>query len=32
MLGSVVQTRWLAPGDRVTVTIEGLGEARAVFE
>jgi 2-keto-4-pentenoate hydratase len=28
LLGSVVQTRWLAPGDRATIAVEGLGEAR----
>jgi 2-keto-4-pentenoate hydratase len=32
MLGSVVETKWLARGDTVEVAIEGLGEARAVFE
>ncbi len=32
MLGSVVETRWLARGDVVEVEIEGLGTARAVFE
>jgi 2-oxo-3-hexenedioate decarboxylase/2-keto-4-pentenoate hydratase len=31
LLGSVVETRWLAPGDDVTVAIEGLGEVTAVF-
>jgi len=32
MLGSVVQTKWLAQGDVVTVEIEGLGRAVARFE
>jgi 2-keto-4-pentenoate hydratase len=32
LTGSVVETRWLAPGDDVVVSIEGLGEVRAVFE
>jgi 2-oxo-3-hexenedioate decarboxylase/2-keto-4-pentenoate hydratase len=32
MLGSVVETRWLARGDSVEVDIEGLGTARALFE
>ncbi len=32
MLGSVVETKWLARGDRVEVEIESLGRARAVFE
>jgi 2-keto-4-pentenoate hydratase len=32
MLGSVVETKWLARGDAVEVEIEGLGTARAVFE
>ena len=27
MLGSVVQTQWLAAGDRVRIRVEGLGEA-----
>jgi 2-keto-4-pentenoate hydratase len=31
LLGSVVETRWLARGDRVEIAIEGLGSARAVF-
>ena len=31
LLGSVVETRWVAPGDEVTVAIEGLGEIRATF-
>jgi 2-keto-4-pentenoate hydratase len=26
-LGSLVETKWLAAGDRVTIAIEGLGEA-----
>jgi 2-oxo-3-hexenedioate decarboxylase/2-keto-4-pentenoate hydratase len=32
MLGSVVETKWLARGDVVEVEIESLGAARAVFE
>lgn len=32
MLGSVVETKWLARGDAVEVEIESLGTARAVFE
>ncbi len=32
MLGSVVETKWLARGDVVEVEVEGLGPARAVFE
>jgi 2-keto-4-pentenoate hydratase len=31
LLGSVVETRWLAPGDRVEIAIEGLGTASAAF-
>ena len=31
LLGSVVETKWLARGDRVEIAIEGLGSARAVF-
>jgi len=31
LLGSVVQTRWLAPGDRVEIAIDGLGGASASF-
>ena len=31
MLGSVVQTHWLAPGDRIDIVIEGLGIASAEF-
>jgi len=31
LLGSVVETRWLEPGDRVEVAIEGLGTASASF-
>jgi 2-keto-4-pentenoate hydratase len=31
LLGSVVETRWVSPGDEVTVAIEGLGEVRATF-
>lgn len=32
MLGSVVQTRWVTPGDQVDVEIGGLGTATARFE
>ena len=32
MLGSVVETKWLARGDAVEVEIDSLGTARAVFE
>ncbi|MBB74864.1 MAG: sulfate adenylyltransferase [Planctomycetaceae bacterium] len=32
MLGSVVQTKWVAPGDTVDVEITGLGNARARFQ
>jgi 2-oxo-3-hexenedioate decarboxylase/2-keto-4-pentenoate hydratase len=28
LTGSVVETRWLARGDDVVVTLSGLGEAR----
>jgi 2-keto-4-pentenoate hydratase/2-oxohepta-3-ene-1,7-dioic acid hydratase in catechol pathway len=31
MLGSVVQTKWVARGDIVEVDITGLGNARARF-
>jgi 2-keto-4-pentenoate hydratase len=31
LLGSVVETRWVASGDRVEIEIEGLGSARAHF-
>lgn len=31
LLGSVVQTRWLDPGDLVEISIDGLGRAKAVF-
>jgi 2-keto-4-pentenoate hydratase len=31
LLGSVVETRWVGPGDEVTVAIGGLGEVRAEF-
>jgi len=30
--GSVVETKWVEPGDRVVMTIDGLGTAEAVFE
>jgi 2-oxo-3-hexenedioate decarboxylase/2-keto-4-pentenoate hydratase len=31
LLGSVVETRWLAPGDRVEIALQGLGRAGARF-
>ena len=31
LLGSVVETRWVAHGDEVAVAIDGLGEVRATF-
>ena len=31
LLGSVVQTQWLGPGDRVEIEIDGLGRASAEF-
>jgi 2-keto-4-pentenoate hydratase len=31
LLGSVVETRWVSPGDEVAVAIEGLGDVRATF-
>lgn len=31
MLGSVVQTKWVNPGDVVTVSVDGLGSATARF-
>ncbi len=31
LLGSMVKTRWLEPGDRVTVSIDGLGRVAATF-
>jgi len=31
LLGSVVETRWVSPGDEVTVVLQGLGEAHATF-
>ena len=31
LLGSVVETRWVEPGDLVEIEIEGLGTARAEF-
>jgi 2-oxo-3-hexenedioate decarboxylase/2-keto-4-pentenoate hydratase len=31
LLGSVVETRWVGPGDEVAVAIEGLGEVHATF-
>lgn len=32
MTGSIVQTRWIARGEAVTVAIDGLGEARVRFD
>ncbi len=32
LLGSVVETKWVAAGDAVAIEIEGLGQARARFE
>jgi hypothetical protein len=32
LLGSVVETKWLAQGDRVEIAIEGLGTAAATFD
>jgi 2-oxo-3-hexenedioate decarboxylase/2-keto-4-pentenoate hydratase len=32
LTGSVVETRWVQPGDRVEIAIEGLGTARARFD
>ena len=31
LLGSIVEVRWVKPGDAVAVAIEGVGEVRAVF-
>ena len=31
LTGSIVETRWVGPGDRVRVEIEGLGEASVTF-
>ncbi len=31
LLGSLVETCWLDPGDRASVAIEGLGEVEAIF-
>jgi len=31
LTGSVVETRWVAPGDAVVIRIDGLGEAGAIF-
>lgn len=31
LTGSIVETRWIARGDRVSVTVDGLGEADAAF-
>ena len=32
LTGSVVETKWVEPGDTVHVTIEGLGEASVTFK
>jgi 2-oxo-3-hexenedioate decarboxylase/2-keto-4-pentenoate hydratase len=32
LLGSVVETQWVAPGDEARVAVEGLGEVVAVFQ
>lgn len=32
MLGSVVETQWVMPGDEITATIEGVGETLVKFE
>ena len=32
LLGSVVETRWAANGDRIEVEIDGLGRAACAFE
>ncbi|MFO1060768.1 MAG: fumarylacetoacetate hydrolase family protein, partial [Dongiaceae bacterium] len=32
LTGSVVETRWVQPGDRVEIAIDGLGSARARFD
>jgi 2-oxo-3-hexenedioate decarboxylase/2-keto-4-pentenoate hydratase len=32
LLGSVVETRWVAAGDLVEIEVEGLGRASCVFE
>jgi 2-oxo-3-hexenedioate decarboxylase/2-keto-4-pentenoate hydratase len=32
LLGSVVETKWVEPGQEVTIHIEGLGGASATFE
>ena len=31
LTGSIVETRWVGPGDRVRIEIEGLGEASVTF-
>ena len=31
LLGSVVETKWVQPGDMVEIDIEGLGKAQAQF-
>ena len=31
LTGSVVETKWVEPGDTVRVEIEGLGEASVTF-
>ena len=32
LTGSIVETHWVEPGDRVRVTVESLGEATVTFE
>ena len=32
LTGSIVETRWVEPGDRIRVAIDGLGEATVTFE
>ncbi len=31
MLGSVVETQWVLPGDEVSIDIEGIGDALVKF-
>jgi 2-keto-4-pentenoate hydratase/2-oxohepta-3-ene-1,7-dioic acid hydratase in catechol pathway len=31
LLGSVVETKWVEPGDTVQVEIDQLGKAKAIF-
>ena len=32
LLGSVVETKWVEPGNLVEIEIDGLGRASALFE